>query len=177
MQVCSLVPARVRWPTDDVSATSICLLLSDRPCLLRGSAIDGDCLIALPLGPLYFSSPAIRRRRSPAVSSPRPESSSQSEEFGCNPWAARGRRRRRLRQRDGSHRNMHATTFSGSRAAIVRARFSSVTDAWSQLASLARIGQCGDRRSIACRNTKIIAHLPHLRHPDGADYGRPALRS
>jgi len=45
------------WWVDDVSAASADLLLSDRPCLLNGSAIDGDCLIALPLSPtmLFFA--------------------------------------------------------------------------------------------------------------------------
>jgi hypothetical protein len=45
------------WWTHDVRGASTDLLLSDRPCLLEGNAIEGECVIALPLSPtlLFFA--------------------------------------------------------------------------------------------------------------------------
>jgi hypothetical protein len=45
------------WGVHDVSHANLDLLLSDRPCLLQGSAISGDCLVVLPLSPtlLFFA--------------------------------------------------------------------------------------------------------------------------
>jgi len=45
------------WLVHDVSRANLDLLLSERPCLLQGSALSGDCLLALPLSPtmLFFA--------------------------------------------------------------------------------------------------------------------------
>jgi hypothetical protein len=40
---------KMPWWTHDVSGANVDLLLSDRPCILEGNALDGDCVIALPL--------------------------------------------------------------------------------------------------------------------------------
>jgi Protein of unknown function (DUF4238) len=47
---------RMPWWIHDVHHANTDLLLSDRPCLLEGNAVDGECLIALPLSPtmLFF---------------------------------------------------------------------------------------------------------------------------
>jgi hypothetical protein len=48
---------RMNWWVHDVSAANTDLLLGDRPCLLEGDAVAGDCLITLPLSPkmLFFA--------------------------------------------------------------------------------------------------------------------------
>jgi len=45
------------WWTHDVQGAGTDLLLSDRPCLLEGNAIEGGCVIVLPLSPtlLFFA--------------------------------------------------------------------------------------------------------------------------
>jgi hypothetical protein len=45
------------WWTHDVRVANTDLLLSDRPCLLEGDAVAGQCVIALPLSPviLFFA--------------------------------------------------------------------------------------------------------------------------
>jgi len=47
---------RMPWWIHDVHHANTDLLLSDRPCLLEGNAVEGECLIALPLSPtmLFF---------------------------------------------------------------------------------------------------------------------------
>jgi Protein of unknown function (DUF4238) len=47
---------RMPWWIHDVHHANTDLLLSDRPCLLKGNAVEGECLIALPLSPtmLFF---------------------------------------------------------------------------------------------------------------------------
>jgi hypothetical protein len=42
---------RMPWWVHDVRQSNTDLLLSDRPCLLEGNAVDGSCVIALPLSP------------------------------------------------------------------------------------------------------------------------------
>jgi hypothetical protein len=42
---------KMPWWTHDVRHANTDLLLSDRPCLLDGSAVYGRCLIVLPLSP------------------------------------------------------------------------------------------------------------------------------
>jgi hypothetical protein len=42
---------RMPWWIHDVHHANTDLLLSDRSCLLKGNAVDGECLIALPLSP------------------------------------------------------------------------------------------------------------------------------
>jgi Protein of unknown function (DUF4238) len=48
---------KMPWWVDDVEGASIDLLLSDRPCLLNGSAVCGPCLIVLPISPtmIFFA--------------------------------------------------------------------------------------------------------------------------
>jgi hypothetical protein len=48
---------RMPWWVHETRVAGIDLLISDRPCLLEGNAVDGLCLIALPLGPsmLFFA--------------------------------------------------------------------------------------------------------------------------
>jgi hypothetical protein len=45
------------WWVHDVGPANVDLLLSDRPCLLQGSALSGNCLLVLPLSPtlLFFA--------------------------------------------------------------------------------------------------------------------------
>lgn len=43
--------SRMPWWIHDVHHANTDLLLSDRPCLLSGNAVEGECLIALPLSP------------------------------------------------------------------------------------------------------------------------------
>ena len=45
------------WWTHDVRCANTDLLLSDRPCLLEGDALAGECVIVLPLSPtiLFFA--------------------------------------------------------------------------------------------------------------------------
>ncbi len=45
------------WWLHDVRAANVDLLLSDRPCLIQGSAVAGECLIILPVTPtlLFFA--------------------------------------------------------------------------------------------------------------------------
>ena len=47
---------KMPWWTHDVRGANTDLLLSDRPCMLEGNALNGDCVIALPLSPtmLFF---------------------------------------------------------------------------------------------------------------------------
>jgi hypothetical protein len=47
---------RMPWWVHDIRGAGTDLLISDRPCLLEGNAIEGLCLIALPLSPsiLFF---------------------------------------------------------------------------------------------------------------------------
>ena len=47
---------RMPWWIHDVHHANTDLLLSDRPCLLKGNAVEGECLIVLPLSPtmLFF---------------------------------------------------------------------------------------------------------------------------
>jgi hypothetical protein len=45
---------RMPWWTYDVRHANTDLLLSDRPCLLEGNAVDGECLIVLPLSPMML---------------------------------------------------------------------------------------------------------------------------
>jgi hypothetical protein len=42
---------RMPWWVHDTRAAGTNLLISDRPCLLEGNAMEGLCLIALPLSP------------------------------------------------------------------------------------------------------------------------------
>jgi hypothetical protein len=45
------------WWIHDVRGATVDLLLSDRPCLIQGSAVEGECLIILPVSPklLFFA--------------------------------------------------------------------------------------------------------------------------
>ncbi|MGO9772633.1 MAG: DUF4238 domain-containing protein [Roseiarcus sp.] len=45
------------WGIRDVRGATVDLLLSDRPCLIQGSAVEGECLIILPVSPslLFFA--------------------------------------------------------------------------------------------------------------------------
>ena len=45
---------KMPWWTHDVRGANTDLLLSDRPCLLEGDAMTGQCVIALPLSPLML---------------------------------------------------------------------------------------------------------------------------
>jgi hypothetical protein len=49
---------KMPWWTLDVHGANTDLLLSDRPCILEGNALEGDCVIVLPLSPtmLFFIS-------------------------------------------------------------------------------------------------------------------------
>jgi hypothetical protein len=49
---------KMPWWTHDVRGANTDLLLSDRPCILEGNALEGDCVIVLPLSPtmLFFIS-------------------------------------------------------------------------------------------------------------------------
>jgi hypothetical protein len=45
---------KMPWWTHDVRGANTDLLLSDRPCLIEGDAMTGQCVIALPLSPLML---------------------------------------------------------------------------------------------------------------------------
>jgi hypothetical protein len=49
---------KMPWWTVDVHGANTDLLLSDRPCILEGNALDGDCVVVIPLSPtmLFFIS-------------------------------------------------------------------------------------------------------------------------
>ena len=51
------------WWVVDVSDADTDLLIADRPCLLEGNTLEGECVIALPLSPrklLIISNDSIR---------------------------------------------------------------------------------------------------------------------
>lgn len=45
---------RMPWTLHDLTSASFDLLLSDRPCLLDGNALEGVCTIAVPLDPRHL---------------------------------------------------------------------------------------------------------------------------
>jgi Protein of unknown function (DUF4238) len=58
---------RMPWWVHDVRSAGIDLLISDRPCLLEGNAVEGQCLIALPLSPTMLFFICNGRRRTEAL--------------------------------------------------------------------------------------------------------------
>jgi uncharacterized protein DUF4238 len=65
---------RMPWWTYDVRDASTDLLISDRPCLLEGNALEGECVIVFPLSPtvVFFISNDERRTRALRATGPTP---------------------------------------------------------------------------------------------------------